>query len=297
MFIKKILSHNVMRTPIAIKTHYPADSQLLQKQIEELFTGERGPGALPVKNIVEKPLQALLVPHASYDLAGYCMAWGYNALAQEHVEEPLYILVGCAQNSTDAGTTLETFQLPIGEIRPDQEFLKALVEKEHIAVNDELHAQESLLEIQLPFLQFIHGEKRMGIKIAPLLVSPQTNLKELALDIKETLLEQNKQATIIVVNNFTQYGREFKYVPFTEQVTQHILEIDSQLFSALKEFDKQKFLDVISQTLVPISSQSAVELLFELISPEQVLVEQAYLSGDITGDYKNTVSFASIVFK
>ncbi|MFP4522967.1 MAG: AmmeMemoRadiSam system protein B [Candidatus Woesearchaeota archaeon] len=286
-----------MRLPIATKTHYSSDPQFLQKQIEDLFIGDRGPGALPVKNVTNTPLQALIVAHASYEVAGPCMAWAYNELAQQHVKEPLYVLIGCAQNSTGAGTTLQTFQLPMGEVRPDQEFLKALVAKEHIAINDELHAQESLLEVQIPFIQYVHGEEKKHIKIAPLLVTPQTNLKELALDIKETLIEQNKQATFIVVNNFTQYGREFKYVPFTEDVPKHILDIDSQLFSSLKNFDHEEFTRVLQKTLVPISSQSAVDMLFSLISPQQVLVEQAYLSGDVTGDYKNTVSFASIVFK
>jgi AmmeMemoRadiSam system protein B len=284
-----------MRTPIANKTHYISNPQDLDKEIQELFLHQKGPGALPIIKTTMLPLQALLVPHGSYKIAGPCMAWAYNALAEQHVQEPLYILIGSPQQSMQTGTTLETFSLSLGEVRPDQEFIKALVEKKNISINTQLHQEENVIEVQLPILQYVHGQEKKSIKIVPLLINQTTNISELAIDIKETLVEQNKQAVFIIINNFIPYGREFKYVPYTEDVTTNLFQANNKLFETIKQFNKEEFLKEINDLMAPISGKTAIEILFSLIKPEKISLEQTYCSGDITGDYKNMVTYASFV--
>lgn len=288
-----------MRQPIANKTHYANGITLLDKQIEEICIHEKGPGDLPLKKQKEgvSPVKAAIVPHGPYPLAGPCMAWAYHALAQSCVSDKLFILIAQAQFSTGSGTTTETFITPYGEVRVDQHFVRELIAKGNIALNTDLHAKENSIEVQLPFLQFIFKRHQEQIKIVPLIINTETDVAALKVDIKETLLEQNKQATLLFLTNFTSYGRDFQYVPFTEDVAQNIALNDKLLLDALQELDKGAFEDALTQTLTPLSGRAPLELFFSYFSKEQVSLEQYYLSGDINNNYKATVSYATLLVK
>ncbi|MGM5480987.1 MAG: AmmeMemoRadiSam system protein B [Nanobdellota archaeon] len=293
-----------MRAPIANKTHYPNGITLLDKTFEQLFNHEKGPGALPMKRspglskskASVEDVKAVISPHASYELAGPCMAWSYGALA-ENERPDIYIIVGQAQKSTGEGLSMETFQTPYGEVRVDQEFARALVEKKHILHNDKLHQKESLIEVQLPFLQFINKPTIEKVKILPLFLNTESNVKELAVDIKETLLDQNKTAKFIFVSNMTSYGRSFHFVPFTEEVKENIAAIDKKLLQPLKSYDEECFFEQVKETMAPISGYSALRLFFRLFQPNTIDLNQYYLSGEINDDFTTTVSFASVVLR
>lgn len=288
-----------MRNPIANKTHYPNGITLLDKKFEELFEGPRGPGSLPLKKPFEETdsVKAVIVPHAPYDLAGPAMAWGYKSLAEEGINSNLYIIFAQGQNSQEAGTTMQTFQTPYGEVRTDQTFIRSLMEKGHLKANDKIHEEETTIEIQLPFLQYINKFSMEKVKIVPIIVNSQTEFSELAVDIKETLVEQGKEASFIFVSNLTSYGRNFKYVPFTEQIPENIAHVDKQFIQAIKETDKEKFELALKDTLAPISGYYALLMFFALCKGDKVVLEQNYLSGDINKNYLTTVSYAGFVVR
>lgn len=286
-----------MREAIANKTHYQNGITLLDRQFEELFTHEQGPGALPTKIGDGEPVQAVIVPHSPYPVAGANMAWAYKALSEGAVNDKLFIIVAQAQHSTAAGTTMETFLTPYGEVRTDQHFIRELLAKGNIQLNDEAHAKESCIEIQLPFLQYVFKRHSEQIKIVPLLLNTETDVAALSVDIKETLLEQNKEATFIFVSNLTSYGRDFHYVPFTEHIPENIAKQDKELIQALQHRDKDVFDTALAETLTPVSGRSALDLYFKYFSKGSVELEHYYISGDITGDYKNCVSYGSFVLK
>lgn len=289
-----------MRNPIANKTHYPNGITLLDKKFIELFEEGRGPGSLPLKKSFEENdsiVKAIIVPHSSYDLAGYAMAWGYKALAEEGDDSHLYILVAQGQNSTGKGVSMQTFLTPYGEVRVDQTFTRSLIEKGNINLNEEIHNEESSIEIQLPFLQFINKNKMEKVKIMPLIVNDEVDFAELTVDIKETLVEQGKTATFIFISNLTSYGRSFKYVPFTEKIPENIANVDKEFINALQTLDKNAFEKALQTTLAPISGYYALLMFFSVCKGYKVLLEQNYLSGDINGNYLNTVSYATFIAK
>ena len=290
-----------MRQAIANKTHYANGITLLDRQFEEVFTHDKGPGTTPVKRPAKEKesdtVSALIVPHAPYPLAGPSMAWAYKALAEQSKDSNLFIIFAQAQHSTLAGATMQTFVTPYGEVRVDQTFLRELTSKGNIEINDEAHDKESVIEIQLPFLQYIFRSKAEKVKIVPILVNSQTNIEELSVDIKETLLEQNKEATHIFVSNMTSYGRNFHYVPFTEHIAKNLADLDKQIIDSIVAHDKQQFLTVLQETMAPLSGFSALEMFFHLLNPKKILLEQYYLSGDMNQNYLNTVGYASFVVK
>ena len=287
-----------MRTPIASKTYYEESEQLLSKQINDLFVeNPKGPGALPATRLDPdgETDQGIIVPHAPYKFAGPCMSWAYKALAENKQDSDLYIIV--AQSPHGEGTSTETFVTPMGQIRPDQDFIKALIDKGHMQVNEEAHAKEALIELQLPFLQFIRGIHKDQIKIVPLLVGSETSMNELSVDIKETLVDQGKKATFIFISNLTSYGRDFHYVPFTEHIPENIAKVDKVFIDAIKAGEKSVFEETAKETTMYPSGYFALELYFAFFNKPEIFLEQNYLSGDINDNYNNTVSYASFVIK
>lgn len=287
-----------MRQPIANKSHYANGITLLDAQFNELFHHEKGPGALLATKLEgNEQLKGIIVPHAPLPLCGACSAWAYKALGEMPEKPDVYFIIAQAQHSTGAGATMQTFLTPYGEVRVDQGLLRELVAKGNIELNDEVHNTESCIEIQLPFLQFINKSKMEGVKILPLFVNSESNINEISVDIKEALLEQNKTAAFIFVSNFTSYGREFKYVPFTDNIQEEIVELDKKLFNALTENDKETFFEVVNEDLIPLSGYFVFELYFKLFGDRPITLEQYYLSGDLNNTYTTSVSYASLLIK
>ncbi|MCA9477618.1 MAG: AmmeMemoRadiSam system protein B [Nanoarchaeota archaeon] len=287
-----------MRQPIANKSHYANGITLLDKQFDDLFHHEKGPGALPASKLENNTdLKGIIVPHAPLPLCGPCASWAYKALAEMPEKPDVYFLIGQAQHSTGAGATMETHQTPYGEARVDQTLLRAIVEKGHLALNDKLHQEESVIEVQLPFLQFINKSRMEGIKIIPLLLNTDSEINELAVDIKETLLEQNKKAAFIFITNFTSYGRDFKYVPFTDNIQEQIVDLDKKLFGALTTNDKDTFFEIVKENVIPISGYAALQMYFKLFGDRPIELEQYYLSGDLNNTYTASVSYAALVIR
>ena len=287
-----------MRTPIAIKTHYPNGITLLDTKFKEVFSHDKGPGDLPVKKQSEDGVaKGIIVPHASYDLAGPAMAWSYARLAQ-HPLPDVMIIVAQAQKQIGSGLSMETFKTPYGEVRVDQHFARSLLEHKSISLNDKLHAQESLIEVQLPFLQFIAKPHVERLKILPIFVDETTDVSKLSVDIKETLLDQDKTASFVFVSNLTSYGRTFKYVPYTEDIHSNIYKGDTQLIQAIKAMDYEAFESVVNEHMMPISGLHAIRMMMAYFNKDtQVELEQYYLSAEINNDYSACVSFASFYVK
>lgn len=276
---------------------YPKTTDALNKTLEECFTGKLGPGALPSKpKLDSKLVKAIISPHAGYAYSGMAAAWGYMAIAEAPLPD-LFILLGASHRLGESGISLESFETPLGLIRVDQEFAKALIKKGNIKLNEEVHVKEHSLEVQLPFLQFSLGNRAEKIKILPLLVSDDMDLEKAASDLKETIAELKRTVTFIVSSDFTHYGPDYGYVPFTTDIKERLSKLDGEAINFIKKGDAPGFANYVYKAGATICGQYAITLLLKTISFKQALLEQYYTSGDIAGNHKNSVSYVSIIFK
>jgi hypothetical protein len=286
-----------MRKAVYAGSFYQRTESALRKEIEDCFRGEKGPGELPVQPKQEgSPLVAVIAPHAGYQFSGMAAAWSYAAIAQSSLPD-VFIILAPNHNSAESGISLETFQTPLGEVRVDQEFAKALADKGTIPINENIHLSEHSVEVQLPFLQYTLGSKVEKLKIVPILVSSDIDLAKAALDIQETIIDLKRAVTFIVSSDFTHYGKNYHYVPFYKDIKDNLVELDGRAFEFIKTGDYEGFESFIDETEDTVCGFFPISLLLRSIKFKQVLVEQYYVSGDLTGDYKSSVSYASILFK
>jgi len=284
-----------MRPPVFAGSFYPASENGLRHALDEAFTGERGPGSLPPTKATRKVVAAI-VPHAGYPYSGACAAWAYHALAASPTPD-FYLLLGPNHHALASGTTMETWETPLGMVRADQAFIRELVSKGSVPLDDGLFAREHSLEVQLPFLQRVSRAPEK-LKIVPILVSEDLDLDRVALDLKETIVETGKTAVIIASSDFTHHGPDYHYVRFTQNPQQQIAAFDKQLLDRIKEQRADDFLAFVEQEQATVCGARAITLLLKLLKPgTQAKLEQYYTSAAVTGDGKNSVSYAAMVFE
>ncbi len=284
------------RSPAFAGTFYAGNPVELENQITESFEHKLGPGALPV-NKREGSLKAVIAPHAGYAYSGPCAAWSYKAIAEADFPD-LYVLLAPNHHGTGTALSLENWETPLGMVRIDQGFAKAFMEKSGIKADETVHAREHAIEVQLPFLQFVTKDHMHELKILPVLLDQDADLKKLALDLKETILETKKQVVFIASSDFTHYGSNYRYVPFTLDVKKNIYALDEGAINLIKKADAKGLLAYAEEHLTTICGILPIALLLETIKPNSVELEQYYTSADITdGNYKNSVSYGSIIFR
>jgi len=285
-----------MRKPRLTGIYYPAAQTLIDKQLIEAFTSEKGPGDIPVAPSNKKEhVKGIIVPMYPYDLAAPCAGWAYKALSETNVPDVVIIL---GQSKTeDDGFTIDPYETPYGIVRVDQALAREIEKKTELKQRDAIFDEDDTIESQLPLLQFVYKQAKTPLKILPILVSHKTELKKLAVDIKEILMETGKKAAIVVPTNFTSYGRNYNYIPFSEDAHKKVYELDKEaldLISANKPLDYLKYAD---EHMMNTQNYLGITLALLILKPKTVLLEQYYTTADLNQDYKNFISFAAVVMK
>jgi AmmeMemoRadiSam system protein B len=283
-------NYDKIREPAVAGQFYPSDAEELKKQIKQCFVSGFGPGSLPDKN-KKKRIEGVIAPHAGYDFSGACAAWAYKEIAES--EKPdTFVLLGLSHTSFPSCASMLDWKTPLGIAENDIEFSKKLEEK-GIPVNEEAHAEEHSIEVQIPFLQFAAGNP----KIVPIIAGHDKDYKETAKAIRETAAELKRKIIVIASSDFTHFGPAYGYEPFSDNVRENMRKLDSGAIEHIKKMDSAGFLDYVNKKQATICGQMPIAALIETINAKKAKLLKYYTSGDIVEDYTNSVGYASILFE
>jgi AmmeMemoRadiSam system protein B len=141
---------------------YPADPNELESTVEDLLTHckvKHGSGRIC----------ALIVPHAGYVYSGPVAAEAFALLRAEHQHAGRVVIIGPAHRVWFRGIAVPSagaFVTPFGNIPLDTAAISEIADLPSVVVDDEPHADEHALEVELPFLQTVLG----SLRIVPVLV-------------------------------------------------------------------------------------------------------------------------------
>ena len=147
-------------------------------------------------------IRMLIVPHAGYIYSGKTAAFAYQLLQQFKNQIRRVLMLGPAHRVWLTGAALpaaDTFETPLGHITLDMELMEKMLENySWITVNDQAHAEEHCLEVQLPFLQ----ETLNDFKIVPLVVGDADSemLSQMILKYSE-----DDQTLIVISTDLSHY--------------------------------------------------------------------------------------------
>jgi hypothetical protein len=152
-----------VRPPAVAGMFYPADPAELRRLVRASFDGAVAPPAASPSPV------ALVVPHAGLVYSGPIAASAYRRLATLRDTVRRVVLLGPSHRVPLRGvglTSADEWRTPLGSVTIDHRDDDILLELPFVTVNDDAHAPEHSLEVQLPFLQTVLDE----FELLPLIV-------------------------------------------------------------------------------------------------------------------------------
>jgi AmmeMemoRadiSam system protein B len=192
---------------------------------------------------------------------------------------------------------MEDWETPLGIVKNDVEFQK--VASKFLPGDERPHNREHSIEVQIPFLQYIMaGKADDNFKIAPIIASPDIDYKEIADAIFNTIKKAKRNVMIIASSDFTHYGFNYGYLPFTRNAKENMQKLDMGAIEKIEKLDAIGFLEYTDKTGATICGKYPIAVLIELckkLGAKKASLLKYYTSGDVTGDYSSAVGYASIM--
>ena len=288
----------LVREPYVAGYFYPSEKEKLIQTIESCFTDTNiGPGKLPERDNIKKLRRScgIVVPHAGYIYSGKVAAHSY-LWAFEKGKPDLIVIIGPNHNGglmdwteTDRARGFIATVFPSGEWKTPLGNSKVEAKTardisylwKYCELDVDSHTAEHSLEVQLPFLQYIYG---FDVPIVPITLIDQS--KYLVNELSNTLREVTKGLSVLYVasSDFTHYETQEFATETDQRIINDILKNDMDSF----------YKEIIAGATV--CGFGAIGILMKLGFKNRNLLKYA-TSGDVTGDYRKVVGYASISFE
>jgi AmmeMemoRadiSam system protein B/AmmeMemoRadiSam system protein A len=264
---------------------YEADPEVLGKQFENFF---QKADVEPIKNVI-----ALILPHAGYQWSGQTAAFGLKTTDKQYKR---IVVIGPSHRaymedilSVPRATHCET---PFGLIPLDTEFTAKLLKFPMFQSLPYAHQYENSVEMELPILHY----RQKDFKLVPI-VAGQLSLETIrkAADVLKGLIDN--ETLVVASSDFVHYGRQHRYVPFTENIPEQIRKLDMGAYEYIQKLDEQGFLEYRQRTGATICGYIPIAILLSMLdNGTEVKLAKYTISGELTGDFTNSVSYLAVAF-
>lgn len=270
------------REPVAAGAFYPLDYKKLNETIEKSF---------PKKPYKQRQgfLHGMISPHAGYLYSSKTAGYAYYELSKH--EARTFVILG--PNHTGMGDDLSimynaSYRTPLGTVKTDTELGRRVCKAVGVTNDFLAHSREHSIEVQLPFLQYLYSDK---LRILPIV------LKEVSLDQLKALgsVLADEDVTVIASSDFTHHGSIYGYEPFTNPKIE-MYEHDMKAIQLIQELKVNEFHKLASKGT--ICGYKPITVLMQAMKEREAKPHflNYSTSADVTKDYENVVSYASLVF-
>jgi AmmeMemoRadiSam system protein B/AmmeMemoRadiSam system protein A len=291
-----------VRPPVLAGTWYEGSPTALARQVDGLLS------SAPAADLPPGRPAFLIQPHAGYVYSGKAAATGLKAIQRSQPDR--VIILAPSHRAAFRGACVPDvthFATPLGEVALDTEVCAALTKTPDVRLNTAAHAQEHSIEIQLPLLQRVFGTEKWGqtpfsgamaapFRIVPLLLGQcsERDLDGIAVAVRPHL---GPRTLVIASSDFTHYGRDFDYVPFTGDVAANLAKLDGGAVKHILDRSAPAFEKYVAETGATICGHFPIGVLLRLLPADAVGRQLVYYtSGDVTGSWSSSVSYVSLVF-
>lgn len=280
-----------IRRPHFASQFYAGDAETLRAQISSCFLHQLGPKKLPQVNFDVHPrsIVGLICPHAGYMYSGPVAASAFYELALDGKPDTVVIL---GPNHTGYGSALAlmcegVWRTPLGDVEIDSGLADKILHETSLVDADELaHRYEHSIEVQLPFLQFLYGNK---FKIVPICFQLQDydSAVEVGMALTEALAATN--TVVIASSDMTHY-----------EPAKTAAAKDQAALKAVTDMDAKRFYEIVeSQNITACGFMPITSLITYAngVDAKEAKILSYHNSGDITGDHSSVVGYAAVSFK
>jgi len=276
----------VVQPNLLAGTWYPARAEELKSQLETFFAAA---DVNPAGDVT-----ALILPHAGYRYSGRTAAFGVKRASVGRYQR---IVVMGPSHHTNLGDNLSVpaathYSTPLGQVALDTVFIGRLKENKLFTTMPPAHHSEHSVQIELPLLQYAFGD----FKLVPIVTGrcSKETIKKAAEIVKDAI---DDKTLVVASSDFTHYGPGYGYVPFDTNIPQNIKKLDMGAFERIKGLDGEGFLDYRRDTGATICGFVPIAILLEMLKAgTEAEIVKYTTSGEITGDFNNSVSYMSVAF-
>lgn len=268
---------------------YPASAGKLRDFLDKALNAPAPP--LPGR------VRALIVPHAGYVYSGSTAATAYAHLRDLRGVTRVVVLAPSHRvgfRGISVGP-YAAFATPLGSVPVDVDACRKLAGAHPLfSARADAHRDEHALEVQLPFLQRVAP----NLKLVPLVCGQLTaeDVRAAAPTLRELLW--NPETVWVVSSDFTHFGADFGYLPFTRDVPRRLKELDQGAIDQICKVDADGFMRYVDSTGATICGHVPIALLLAVAREPAGAMRATALayttSGQLTHDWDHTVSYAAI---
>ena len=279
-----------IRRPTVAGMFYEGDAEALKVQVESCFLHRFGPKKLPEVNLGgPREILGLICPHAGFMASGPVAAIAYYALALDGKPDTVVVL---GPNHTGYGSALSVmnegvWRTPLGDVEIDGAVADEIVKETSVLdVDDAAHRHEHSIEVQLPFLQYLYGDKFKFVPIC-FLMQDLESAKEVGRALVEVLAERN--AVVIASSDFTHYESQAS-----------VDRKDLVALKAVEALNEDEFYSILDGENVSACGYAPVAALMTYakgLGAQKAELLSHRTSGDITGDTSSVVGYAAVTIK
>jgi MEMO1 family protein len=272
------LNKDIRKSAIA-GSWYPGNSVVLRTDIENYFQN------VPDQNIGGRVI-GLIVPHAGYVYSGQIAANAYKIIRGERFDS--VIVIGPSHHAYFHGVSVYDrggYETPLGVVSIDVSLARSIMACSEIIFSvPAVHLREHSVEIQLPFLQVALGEFHF-VSVVMGDQSPQT-CETLAKSIMAAVGDQ--KVLIVGSSDLSHFHSYDNATTLDHRAISHVIKMDGQ--GLLRDLENDTCEACGGGPIVATIMASK-----KLGANGASLLKYAN-SGDVTGDKKNVVGYASAVF-
>jgi AmmeMemoRadiSam system protein B/AmmeMemoRadiSam system protein A len=209
------------------------------------------------------------------------------------------IILGFAHRGGAAGISIpkvNAIKTPLGDVPLDTEVVRELAGDGVFRLASEHSVCDHSVEIQLPLLQRAVPEAR----ITPLYVG-QLQPDERREAARKLAQFERPGTVLLASSDFTHYGRDFYFQPFPADgaVSSNLRKLDEAVIEAAGSLESKLFLETLQETGSNVCGSAPIGLLLDAMaaaSCDEVFQETLdyQTSGEITGDFHHSVSYAAL---
>ena len=280
------IARSVLTSPMGQMGWHPNDPNVLAKQVESFFQKAQVQSADDVV--------AIISPHAGYAYSGQTAAFGVKAAKAKYKR---VIVIGPShqvpmQDVLSVPGLVTHYQTPVGEIPLDTEFINKLLQSPLFKDIPQAYRTEHSVFMQLPLLQYRLGD----FKLVPIVAgqcSGQTVQK--AASILKTLVDSN--TLVVASSDFVHYGPNYDYIPFDQNIPDGLKKLDMGAYDYISKLDSAGFIQYCDKTGATICGRIPIAILLSMLpSGTRPELLKYTTSGELTGDFTNSVSYLSVAF-
>lgn len=266
---------------------YAATKDSLNKELDRLFTAAG-------KNIITPGLRALISPHAGYLYSGEVAAKAYNLIDPKANWANVFILATSHTERFKGAAVYADgdFLSPLGKASVNKEIARNLINTESLFINyNQAHFKEHSIEVQIPFLQRIFGDK---LSIVPIVIGTDNfnELSTIATSLQSYFTGEN---LFVVSSDFSHYPNYKDAIEIDASTLEMFINSEAKDFSLWLQTNNS----LQSKNVLTRMCGCSSGIVLKLLSEQDNMLEYKHIaysnSGDVqNGDHSSVVGYHAI---